>query len=173
MVQNVQKVTRQIMAFPAKVKAAVRAEMARQADEVVRLAKQFVPVDSGDLRDSIGWVWGRKVPKGAIAVGSVGNASTESDEKAHTVITIYVDEKAYYARWVEFGTESHNVQKGGGTKAGKLALTFGVMNKRGRKPIYHPGASAHPFFFPAFRLRKKKIGLAINKAIRTAIKKGF
>lgn len=142
MVQNIAKVTRQIMAFPAKVKTAVKAEMARQADEVVRLAKQFAPEgDTGNLRDSIGWVWGTIIPKGSVRIGGVGNDRAAPNQKSDMVITIFAGNRdAFYARWQEFGTQ---------------AMT------------------ANPFFYPAYRLRRRKIRAGINKAIRTAIKQGF
>src|SRR5690606_25076602 len=70
--------------------------------------KSLVPVDSGALRDSIGWTWG-DAPKGSITLGRV-KATKEGDE----VITIYAgtrnknlgDKDAFYVRFVEFGTQN-------------------------------------------------------------------
>lgn len=73
----------------------VRPAMEQVAQGVVEIMKRQVPVDSGDLRDSIGWAWGAG-PKGSISVASVNG------------LTIFAgNETAFYARWVEFGTAPH------------------------------------------------------------------
>lgn len=88
------KLTRTI---PDRVRRAVRAAMEKSADEIVAMAKGLVPVDSGDLKASIGWTWG-KAPKGSVALAKSGSAGGES-------ITIFAgNSEAFYARWVEFGT---------------------------------------------------------------------
>lgn len=81
--------------------------MEKGANEIVAMAKSLVPVDSGALRDSIGWTWG-DAPEGSIQLGKV-RASRDGDE----AITIYAgtrnkslgDADAFYARFVEFGTQ--------------------------------------------------------------------
>lgn len=70
------------------------------------MAKSLVPVDKGELRDSIGWTWGRP-PKGAITLGKVAASQIATD----LTITIYAgNSDAYYARWVEFGTQKMGAQ---------------------------------------------------------------
>jgi HK97 gp10 family phage protein len=70
--------------------------MEKSAQEIVALAKHLCPVDSGDLRDSIGWTWG-DAPAGSMVLASTGGAALR--------ITIYAgDSDAFYARWLEFGT---------------------------------------------------------------------
>lgn len=67
-------------------------------------------------------------------------------------ITIYAgDEKAFYARWVEFGTAAHE-------NGGRFQGTD------------HPGTVAQPFFFPAYRAHKKTVIAGMRKAIRSAVK---
>ena len=39
--------------------------------------------------------------------------------------------------------------------------------------IHHPGAAPHPFFFPAYRAKKKQALAKINKAARQGIKDGL
>jgi HK97 gp10 family phage protein len=80
--------------------------MEQSATEIVAMMKNLVAVDDGDLRDSIGWTWG-KAPKGALTIATITGAGSASD----LLLTIYAgNEKAYYARWVEFGTASSSAQ---------------------------------------------------------------
>ena len=85
--------------IPDAVRKATRDAMEKGAGEIVAMAKNLAPVDSGDLRDSIGWTWGA-APKGSI---TLSKASTEGGE----TITIYAgNSEAFYARWVEFGHQN-------------------------------------------------------------------
>ncbi|EKF39914.1 HK97 family phage protein [Nitratireductor indicus C115] len=87
--------------IPERVRIRTRAAMEKGADEIVAMAKSLVPVDSGDLRDSIGWTWA-DAPKGSIVLAS--SAPDRGGER----ITIYAgNDEAYYARWVEFGTQKN------------------------------------------------------------------
>ena len=94
------KLQRKLDRLPKVAKTMIKNAMAAQADEIVRMMKSLVPVDKGDLRDSIGWTWGRNAPNGATVV-SVVKQSLGGD----LTITVYAgNEIAYYARWQEFGT---------------------------------------------------------------------
>jgi HK97 gp10 family phage protein len=138
---------RKINRLPVAAKAAMQVAIGQMADEIVALAKGLVPVDSGDLKDSIAWTWG-KVPKGALTLGKVAAATIGGDLTA----TVYAgNDKAYYARWVEFGTAPHI---NGGMFAGR-------QNR---------GTHARPFFYPAYRANKKpglrRIRAAVRKSAR-------
>lgn len=95
-----------MMAIPDKIRAEVAKELEAQAAKVVADMKRLVPVDSGALRDSIGWTWG-DAPKGSISVGQV-----RGRQYARMTITIYAGTRdkslgsadAFYARFQEFGT---------------------------------------------------------------------
>jgi len=92
------KLRAKFRALPGAVRDEIRAAMEAGAAEVVRMARSLCPVDRGDLRDSIGWTWG-EAPAGSITLGQAKGPG-EGER-----ITIYAgDEKAFYARWVEFGT---------------------------------------------------------------------
>lgn len=83
-------------------KAEIKKAMETSADEIVSLAKGLVPADTGSLRDSIGWTWG-KAPKGVLTLGKVKSDAVDSG----FTITIYAgNSEAFYARWVEFGTQN-------------------------------------------------------------------
>jgi HK97 gp10 family phage protein len=57
--------------------------VAKGASEVAEAAKQLAPVNTGELRNSIGWQM--------------------DNSRVNIVATVAAD--AYYARWVEFGTK--------------------------------------------------------------------
>ena len=157
MVQGIADLNNKVAAIPARVEARARAAMEKGADELVAMMKRLVPVDDGDLRDSIGWTWG-DAPAGAkvIAQSDVGERGLK--------ITIYAgSEKAYYAAWVEFGTAPHNVALGGGTVAGVKQAAAGEGNG-------HPGSRAQPFFFPSYRSLRKRIRARIRRETAKAFK---
>lgn len=133
------RLQRKLQALPKAVKAPIRAAMVASANEIVAMAKNLVPVsepNGGTLRDSIGWTWGRP-PSGSIALGVAQALGGELS------LTVFAgNDKAFYARWVEFGTQSGLI--GGG------------------------GNPAQPFFFPAYRANKKRLKARINKAVRDA-----
>ncbi|WP_368517480.1 HK97-gp10 family putative phage morphogenesis protein [Rhizobium sp.] len=137
------KLTKKI---PDAVRVAVQAAMEQSAEEAVSAMKSLVPVESGDLRESIGWTWGDP-PKGSIVI-----ARSRSKSKTGLRITIYAgNDKAYYARWVEFGTAPH-------VNGGKYA---GSMN---------PGARPHPFFYPGWRMVRRWVKGSVTRSIKKAIK---
>lgn len=131
-VKNADRLQRKLKAIPDFAQAEIRKAMEKSAAEIVKFARSLVPVDSGDLRDSIGWTWGDAPAR------SIGLATAQSGDM---VLTVFAgDDDAYYARWVEFGTQKM------------------------------PGQA---FFFPAYRLTKKRvrgrINRAMNKAVRQAV----
>lgn len=96
------KLQRKLNRMPAVAKEQIRAALEQSAEEIVSLARSLVPKQSHDLKKSIGWTWG-KAPKGAMTLGKVANASLGGD----LTITIYAgNSEAFYARWVEFGTQN-------------------------------------------------------------------
>lgn len=127
------KLRKKLEALVAVGRDEIRRAMETSADEIVALAKNLVPVDKGDLKDSIGWTWG-KAPKGAMTLGKVQSDGVESE----FTITIYAgNSEAYYARWVEFGTQ-----------------------KMGAQPYFYPS-------YRALRRRSKsRVTRAVTKAIK-------
>lgn len=128
-----------------QTKDVVRAAMAREMEGLVATMKRYVPDGVGtgdrDLGESIRWKFG----------DADGAASTSGRSNATSAVALAGDRNNPEARWVEFGTAPH-------VNAGQFAGTL------------HPGTAPQPFFFPAYRARKKGIKRAINKAIRDAIK---
>ena len=95
MVQGIGAMNRMFAALPAKVEASARVAMERGAEERVARMKRLVPVDGGDLRNSIAWTWGA-APKGATVL-----AESKTDARG-LKLTVYATD--YKARWIEFGT---------------------------------------------------------------------
>ncbi|WP_426229294.1 HK97 gp10 family phage protein [Pararhizobium sp. DWP3-4] len=143
---NLARLDRKLKRLPLVTSQKIRLAMENIADDIVSMMKSLVAIEDGDLRDSIGWTWG-KAPKGSLAVASV-KASLGGD----LTITIYAGStEAYYARWVEFGTARH-------PNNGKYEGTI------------HPGTAAHPYFYVSFRANRKSGLRAIRKATRDAAK---
>lgn len=127
-----------------QTEAEVLPAMAAAADKVVAMMKRLAPVDDGDLRDSIGWTFG-DAPEGSIRVATVKQGALR--------VTIYAgNEKAFHARFVEFGTGPH-------AQGGQFAGTE------------HPGMPAQPFFFVSYRAMKKEIKAMIRRAVSDAVRK--
>lgn len=101
MVKNLDRLNKKFIRLSEGAIETIRPALAKGADAIVEMAKRFAPVDSGELRDSIGWTWGTDVPKGAIKLGTVG----KSKKDPNLVITIFAgNDKVFWARWQEFGT---------------------------------------------------------------------
>lgn len=95
MAKGVKELEKKLLAMPKRVEIAARKAMEKGAQEMVDMAKRLVPVDQGDLRESIAWTWG-EAPKGSVVL-----AESEPDARG-LKITVYATD--YKARWIEFGT---------------------------------------------------------------------
>jgi HK97 gp10 family phage protein len=138
-IQNLDRLRRKLKALPEAATLAIRPVMERIANDVVALAKNLVPVKTGDLRDSIGWTWG-EAPKGTMVLGKVKAKTT-----GNLAITIFAGgNAAFYARWVEFGTSRGNFS-GEGSRA---------------QPFFYPAWRAHR------RGARSKLSRAINKSAK-------
>lgn len=103
-IMGLARLEQKLRKLPAAALEEIRSAMAEQAEEVVAMMKRLVPVAEGGgaLRDSIGWTWGA-APKGSLAIAAVKGQGLGGG----LTITIYAGNKdAYYARWVEFGTQN-------------------------------------------------------------------
>jgi HK97 gp10 family phage protein len=124
-VKGLAKVSAQLKAVAPNVHAAMARELIVQVDSLVAYQQQLAPVATvhgTELRESI-----RREP---------GEDALQQRDVAGS-------RKAYYARFVEFGTAPS---------------------------AKHAHTPRQPFFYPAYRARKKKIRLALGRAARKAIK---
>lgn len=140
------KLQRKLQRMPEVAKARIQTAMEDSANEIVELMKSLVAVDSGDLRDSIGWTWGKK-PKYAQALAMV-----KSSLAGDLTLTIFAgNSKVRYAHLVEFATRAH-------INGGQFPGT------------QHPGTAAQPFFFVSWRALRKRTKSRIKSAINKAAK---
>jgi len=144
-IEGLDRLNRKLRALPIVAQKRIREAMAQGADEIVAMMKSLCPTDSGDLRDSIAWTWG-KAPKGAMTLAKVTQTGGEN------TLTIYAgNAEAWYSRFVEFGTAAHTA---GGIFAGATI----------------PAISAQAFFFPSYRANKRRVKSRITRAINKAAK---
>lgn len=124
------KLQRRLNNLPAKAETSIREALAKSADEIVSSMKLLAPVETGELRNSIGWTFGPPSKGSAVTVIiSAGNAST----------------MVYNKRGVPF--QKARLQE------------FGTVDM-----------PANPFFFPAYRLGRKRATSRTKRAIRKAVK---
>ncbi len=138
------KLERRLAQMPETARAEIRIAMEKSADEIVAGMKLLVPVDTGKLRDTVGWTWG-EAPKGALILGRTKKASIAS--RAGLSITIYA------------GDETTMVGKRSQFQLARL-IEFGTVEM-----------AAQPFFFPAWRLGRKRARRRIARAASKAAKK--
>jgi HK97 gp10 family phage protein len=141
---------RQLQALPDAMRAEITKALETSAEETTDLMKRFAPVKTGALRASIGWNFG--APKEGSRMSS---AARSAKGEADLAAVMYAgDEVAFYARFIEFGTAPH-------TNAGKFAGS------------HNPGLPPRPFFYPGYRLGKKRAKSRLSRAIRNGAKKAF
>lgn len=148
-VQGLDRLNRKLKALPKAAEEEISKAMEESANEIVALAKSLAPVESGDLQMSIGWTWG-DAPKGSMVLGKVKSKGLGTGNLQITVFAGVGD--AFYARFIEFGTSSHE-------------------NKGKFDGSQHPGTSAQPFFYPAYRAARKRAKGRVTRAITRSAKK--
>lgn len=138
---------RRLRALPAVVLLDVRDGLAAAAKDVTDMQKRLAPVRDGDLRDSIQFNFGDQ-KRVRYSQGSRGV------KDALTVRITAGNSRVRYAHLVEFGAAPH--------------IAGGLF-----KGAQHPGAPAQPFFYPAYRSRKKAAASRIKRVMRKSAKKAF
>jgi HK97 gp10 family phage protein len=96
--EGVKALRAKLRALPREYKSEIRLALAKSAEEVAAMARRLAPVESGALRASIGWTFG-KAPEGSMVLAEGG-----SDDTDLRVIVYAGSDRAFYARWQEFGT---------------------------------------------------------------------
>jgi HK97 gp10 family phage protein len=150
----------QIMRTPKIALDAAAEAMEEGAKEIVEYMGGLVPQRSGELRDSIKWTWG-DAPKGSLVIDEVRSGANAGSQYATLRITIYVD--AWYAHFVEFGTQAHSLTKGASVLSGKRQGQGGT----------HPGTTAQPFFYPGWKAKKAEFNRKIKAAVQAAIREAL
>jgi HK97 gp10 family phage protein len=147
-ITNVERLKAKIARIPVATREEIRAAIAVSAQEIVGLQKRFVPKKTGALEKSIGYTFGAYRPDNANVRG------VSAPGAGHDLsVTIHAGDKtAYYAAFVEFGTTSHEA---GGKFDGATI----------------PAVTAQPFFYPGYRIGKKRAKSRISRAVTKAAKK--
>lgn len=137
--------------LPLKIeKNIMRSALRAGATVIAKEAKLNVPVQLGELKRSIRT--GSNAKKGRVeAYARAGN------------------KKAYYYRFVEYGTAAHVIKAG----KNKKLLTFTARD--GKKveiqQVNHPGAIAKPYMRPALDSKGKDAVRAVTQQIRARLTK--
>lgn len=100
-VTGIKEMNAKLAKMPAAIATRAKEAMEKGADEIVAMIKRLVPVDDGVLRDSIGWTWG-EAPAGSMVLLKGSRGQTYMGAR----LVIYAgNDKAFYARMQEFGTQ--------------------------------------------------------------------
>lgn len=145
-VTNLDRVNAKIKALPQAVKDEMRKAVAVSAEEIVGLQKKLAPIDDGDLQMSITWGWGNE--KKIAYSQTIGTVSGNTELSARISVG---NTKVRYAHLVEFGVKEHIA---GGMFEGATI----------------PAIAGQPFFYPGYRIGKKRAKARIRRAISKAAK---
>ena len=130
------RLARRLQAIPVAVKKAVVPALITSGNELADRMKALVPVETGDLRDSITVT----PPGGTTPPFSQPGGSRVAAE--NQVLVTAGNEDVRYPALVEYG---HRTPDGG-------------------------HVPAHPYFWPAFRLSRKRIANRTTRAVRKAVR---
>lgn len=138
-VEGLSRFQRRLSAVPKVARDELRKALEQSAEEMVTHMKRLVPVVTGELQMSIGWTWG-EAPKGAMIIArSRASAYTRAAAGAGMVVTIYA--------------------------AGGEAW-YGRLIEFGKGPL-KKGKS--PFFYPVWRIYKRRVKARISRATKKAV----
>ncbi len=141
----------------ARIKGAPRQKLRQALDqnaaELTAMQKRFVPTRTGALAASIGYTFGNYAPTNANVRGFGGAGAGDPD----LTVTVHAgDAAAWYAQIVEFGTRNARIVKNYFGQEG-VQVNVGVM-------------PAQPFFYPPYRLLKKRMKSRATRMMRQGIK---
>lgn len=174
-VKGLDRLLRQLEALPNSVRAALYDSLAEGAKDMAEAIARAAPERDGDLKASIGWAQGEPPPTKATGafrftvkdLGAKGRALND----AGLLFSVYAgNDKAYYARWVEFGTSAK------AAVAARYRVTRSVSILPGRRVRARKAARAHaatpaqPFFYPTIRAFKKPLRARVVRAANRAAK---
>lgn len=103
------------------------------------------------------------------APGSLGEElDAVTSKKTGTAVQVQVGprHRGYIFRFVEFGTEAHEIPKMKKKRRKRKVL---IVNDRFYTSVHHPGARKNPFMRPAYFASREKAQAAIAQATREAL----
>ena len=148
-VKGLDRLLRQLAALPNSVRAEMADALADEAQFLAAVIERAAPKRYGALKASVGWCAGPPPP---VHTNGAFRITTKDYSKAGLALndaglmfSVYAgDDRAYYARFVEFGTSP--------APAGRSRDVTGKSRNNARP---HAGTRAQPFFFPSVRAWKK------------------
>jgi len=180
-IEGLEKLKNRIYQMPAEVRKEVSAAIEKSAIELVATMQRFArfgAYSEGDLAASIKWDWsGGGDGSAGLREGRGAQLAAKGNQRLSAMVTAG-DRKVFYVRFVEFGTAAG--QKGAartykaGTGGSGLSLdstASGGATRRRKVQRNHSGTTAQPFFFPAYRMNKKRMQARISRATSKAIKR--
>jgi HK97 gp10 family phage protein len=132
MVEGIEQMRRRLVTeLPKRVRLALEAAMIASADRIVAGARLRVPVDEGEVRDSIRHHGVKEGKRGGLYIAvTAGDTSTLSDEKG---------KRYQVARLLEFGTvkmaaqpymlPSYHANRASARRRMRRAITDAIMRK--------------------------------------------
>lgn len=144
-VEGLRKLDRQLAALGPAYKRKIKDVLEKNAAEMASAARVLAPVDAGPGRRKDGEPHLRDT------------ITIERDRDDRLSLRVVV--KAFYGRFVEFGTDS-----------GVRGTTKVDRTRKGRRKVRrtHPGTAPQPFFFPAWRALRPRLKSRLSRAIRQA-----
>lgn len=164
-VKGLRNLERKLRAMPPTVNTALSEAIAENATELTAMMRRLAPQDDGDLVRSIEWFWSQPGRRGGL-FGRGRTTDTRVSIKGAERLSATIaagDSVAYYAAFVEFGTQS-------GVRGQQLANPG--ANRRSRRSLRtHPGSRAQPFFFPSYRALRRRMKARMSRKMNAAIKR--
>jgi HK97 gp10 family phage protein len=138
---NRDRLRRKMKSIPGAVRKAARAQLKANALELADMQRRMAPVDTGELRNSI----------------RAYNVSTS------TRISWRVAARDHKAAWVEFGTSASEA------RASRQNLNFRRTVVMTKAYSAHHATEARPFFWPSYRVLKRRFRARMNRAAKKAL----
>lgn len=161
-VLNRERLRKKLSGLPEDIRSMIVPAMSKGAQSIVDFAIHLAPVDKGALRNSIDWCFGN--PPSSARLSSIKKNKPSLTEKDLVVSVFAGNDRAFYARWVEFGTQPS-------TKGGRVPDNRKGGGATRKSYRTHPGTKAQPFFYPAYRAYKGTVSRSIKSATSRAIAK--
>jgi len=136
------RLDKKFAAMPGAMIAASRSSLEASAGEITQAQKRLVPQRTGTLRDAIMF---KVAPGKAAAVAIFVNYRGPGP-------------KAPHAHLIEFGTAPHVITS---TKPMGQRGQFGLR-------VQHPGTEAQPFFYPVYRIYRRRVRARLSRAAKKA-----
>jgi HK97 gp10 family phage protein len=156
--------TRRVFAMlPREATARITHALNLGAEEIKVTAQALAPVVTGELRGAIEV---RRDLQGFDARGIIGALQVgagDDNGRVQRFIGVFPQSRSspgWYAAFVEFGTSAR-------VKGEKFTTAGGRKKRSGNT---HPGTTAKPFLFPAFRALRKRVTSRIARELKRAFK---